>query len=82
MAWVSHMHLPVQKEEHNMNRSLSLLLASLLLVFTLTACGGTNNQQGNTATENGNAVTGNNANSTRSTTGNARTGSATYEQML
>ena len=30
----------------------------------------------------GNAVTGNNANSTRSTTGNARTGSATYEQML
>lgn len=58
MAWVSHMHLPVQKEEHNMNRSLSLLLASLLLVFVLTACGRTNNQQDNTAAENGNAVTG------------------------
>ena len=39
-----------------MKRSLTLLLASLMLVFALTACGGNDKQQDNT--QNGSAVTG------------------------
>lgn len=41
-----------------MKRSLTLLVASLLLVFSLTACGGNDKQQDNNANQNGSAVTG------------------------
>lgn len=41
-----------------MKRSLTLLVASLLLVFSLTACGGNDKQQDNSANQNGSAATG------------------------
>ena len=79
-----------------MKRSLTLLLASLLLVFSLTACGRSNqnsNDQNGNATTNGTAGTnetygaGENANNGTANNGTTnQTGStlggATYEQML
>ena len=41
-----------------MKRSLTLLAVSLLLVCSLTACGGNGKQQDNNANQNGSAVTG------------------------
>lgn len=65
-----------------MRRSLTLLVASLLLVFSLTACGGNDKQQDNSANQNGSAVTGSdsaggnngNTNGSANTNGNTNGG--------
>ena len=61
--WVSRIPKPAQKEEHGLKRSLTLLLASLLLVFSLTACG-RNNQNGS---QNGAAANGQTAGNNETT---------------
>ena len=61
--WVSRIPKPAQKEEHGLKRSLTLLLASLLLVFSLTACG-RNNQNGS---QNGTATNGQTAGNNETT---------------
>ena len=59
MHWVSHETFPRKRRDHNVRRTFVLLLTAALLVFSLTACGrgqqnnGTTNGNGTVADNNG-----------------------------
>ena len=54
MHWVSHETCPRKRRDHNVRKDLALLLTAVLLVFTLTACGRNQQNNGTTnGTENG-----------------------------